>query len=66
MVAAGGIASADDAWQRIAAGASLVQLYSALVYQGPGLASAICAELKRLLDRHGFATLAEAVGSSAS
>ena len=36
LIAAGGIASADDAWQRIAAGASLVQIYSALVYQGPG------------------------------
>src|SRR4051812_10749517 len=66
LIAAGGIASGADAYARIRAGASLVQLYTALVYQGPGLARRICRELKALLVRDGFATLAEAVGSAAS
>jgi dihydroorotate dehydrogenase len=65
LIAAGGIESGADAFDRIHAGASLVQLYSALVYRGPGLAKEINAELKRLLARHGFATVSEAVGSAA-
>ena len=62
-IAAGGIASAEDAYARIRAGASLVQLYSALVYEGPGLAKRICAGLVKLLDRDGFATIGDAVGT---
>jgi dihydroorotate dehydrogenase len=62
LVAAGGIASAADAYARIRAGASLVQLYSALVYDGPGLARRIAAGLIPLLQRDGFASLADAVG----
>lgn len=63
LVGVGGIASAEDAWTRIRAGASLVQLYSALVYQGPGLARKIVRGMERLMRRDGFATIAEAVGS---
>jgi dihydroorotate dehydrogenase len=63
LIAAGGIENGVDAYERIRAGASLVQLYSALVYQGPGLARSIAGELKTLLARDGFATLAEATGS---
>jgi dihydroorotate dehydrogenase len=63
LIAAGGIASGADALERIRAGASLVQLYTALVYQGPGLAGAIASELRTLLSRDGFATLGEAVGA---
>lgn len=63
LIAAGGIASGADAFERIRAGASLIQLYSALVYEGPGLARRIARELKALLRSHGFATLAEAVGT---
>jgi dihydroorotate dehydrogenase len=63
LVAAGGIENGVDAFDRIRAGASLVQLYSALVYQGPGLARGICSELRSLLRREGFAGLPEAVGS---
>lgn len=63
LIAAGGIESGADAYARIRAGASLVQLYSALVYEGPGLARRINRELKALLLRDGFATLAEAVGA---
>ncbi|HEY0411817.1 MAG TPA: quinone-dependent dihydroorotate dehydrogenase [Allosphingosinicella sp.] len=64
LIAAGGIASGEDAYQRIRAGASLVQLYSALVFEGPGLARRVAAELKALLARDGFARLEEAVGSA--
>jgi dihydroorotate dehydrogenase len=51
----GGIASGQDAYDRIRAGASAVQLYSALVYQGPGLVTRIKADLAALLRRDGFA-----------
>ena len=63
LVAAGGIASADDAFARIRAGASLIQLYSALVYHGPGLARRIAGGLAERLRRDGLANIAEAVGS---
>ncbi len=62
LIAAGGIASAEDAWARIRAGASLVQLYSALVYEGPGLARRIAQGLAEMLEREGYANAAEAVG----
>jgi dihydroorotate dehydrogenase len=65
LVAAGGIGSGADAYERIRAGASLVQLYTALVYEGPGLARRIARELKALLERDGFARLDEAVGGAA-
>ncbi|MFN3990306.1 MAG: quinone-dependent dihydroorotate dehydrogenase [Erythrobacter sp.] len=63
LVGVGGIASAADAWERIRAGASLVQLYSALVYEGPGLGVRIARGLIALMQRDGFASIAEAVGS---
>ena len=63
LVGVGGIASAEDAWARIRAGASLVQLYSAMVYGGPGLPRRILRGLEALLRRDGFASIAEAVGS---
>ncbi len=63
LIAAGGIASVDDAWGRIAAGASLVQLYSALVYHGPGLARRISDGLAARLAARGMSSIAEAVGS---
>jgi dihydroorotate dehydrogenase len=63
LVGVGGIASAEDAWARIRAGASLVQLYSAMVYEGPGIAGRIVRGLEALMRRDGFASVAEAVGS---
>ena len=63
LVGVGGIASAEDAWARIRAGASLVQLYSAMVYEGPGVARSITCGIERLMRRDGFTTIAEAVGS---
>jgi dihydroorotate dehydrogenase len=62
LIAAGGIASAGDAWDRIRAGASLVQLYSAMVYEGPGLARRIADGLAVRLAREGYASISEAVG----
>ena len=64
LIGVGGIATADDAWARIRAGASLVQLYSAMVYEGPGLAQRINRGLVRLMRREGVSTIAEAVGSA--
>jgi dihydroorotate dehydrogenase len=63
LIAAGGIENGVDVFDRIRAGASLVQLYTALVYQGPGLAGEIIGELKRLLALNGFARLTDAVGT---
>ncbi|MGB2893318.1 MAG: dihydroorotate dehydrogenase (quinone), partial [Albidovulum sp.] len=63
LIGAGGIASAADAWAKIRAGASAVQLYSALVFQGLSLVSDIARGLDALAAREGFATLADAVGS---
>ncbi|HEV2043476.1 MAG TPA: quinone-dependent dihydroorotate dehydrogenase [Sphingomicrobium sp.] len=63
LIAAGGIASAEDAWARILAGASLVQLYSGLVYHGPGLARRIASGLAAILEREGIASISDAVGT---
>lgn len=63
LVGIGGIASAEHAWERIRAGATLVQVYSAMVYEGPGLGGRIAEGLHRLMRRDGFASIAEAIGS---
>lgn len=60
LIAVGGIASGQDAYDRIRAGASAVQLYSALVYEGPGLVTRIKADLAACLRRDGFASVAAA------
>ena len=65
LIAAGGIDDVDEAYARIRAGASLVQIYSALVYHGPGLAKSITDGLARRLVRDGFARIADAVGVDA-
>lgn len=62
LIAAGGIGGAEDAYARIRAGASLIQLYSALVYEGPGLARRIARGLAQRLRRDGFADVSRAVG----
>jgi dihydroorotate dehydrogenase len=64
IVGVGGIATAGDAYRRIRAGASLLQVYTALVYEGPSAAREIQDGLARLLQRDGL-TLAEAVGIDA-
>ena len=65
LIGVGGIATAEDAWERIRAGASLVQLYSAMVYEGPGIAARIARGLAARLKGAGFGTITEAVGSAA-
>jgi dihydroorotate dehydrogenase len=64
LIGVGGIASAADAYAKIRAGASLVQLYSALVFAGPDLVSRIKSGLAGLLERDGFGSIAEAVGTA--
>ena len=63
LIGVGGIASVDDAWARIRAGASLIQLYSALVYAGPGLVRRIVQGLAQRVSAEGMSSIAEAVGS---
>ena len=63
LVGVGGMASAEHAWTRIRAGASLVQIYTAMVYEGPGLPRRITSGLERLMKRDGFSSIAEAVGT---
>lgn len=65
LVGVGGISSADDAYAKIRAGASLIQLYTALVYQGPGLIGRIKSGLAARLRADGFATLEDAIGTEA-
>ena len=65
LVGVGGVRSGDDAYAKIRAGASLVQLYTALVYQGPGLVTRIKRELSALLRRDGFSNVSQAVGADA-
>ncbi len=61
LIAAGGIDSGAEAYRRLRAGASLVQVYTALIYQGPSLARRINRELSALLERDGLA-IGEAIG----
>ena len=63
LIGVGGISSAEDAYAKIRAGASAVQLYTALVYRGMSLVPQIAHGLDALLARDGFANVAEAVGS---
>lgn len=63
LIGVGGIASAEDAYAKIRAGASLVQLYTALVFAGPALIGHIKEGLVRLLHSDGFAAIAQAIGA---
>lgn len=63
LIGVGGVGSADQAYAKIRAGASAVQLYTALVYGGPSLAGDIARGLDALLERDGYATVADAVGT---
>ena len=66
LVGVGGISSAEDAYAKICAGASAVQLYTALVYGGLSLASDIAKGIDKLLKQDGFDTVADAVGCNRS
>jgi dihydroorotate dehydrogenase len=62
LIGVGGIDSAETAWERVAAGASLLQIYTGWIYEGPTLVPRILEGLSLQLDRQGFTTLSEAVG----
>jgi len=64
LIGVGGIASAEDAYTKIRAGASLIQLYTALVFAGPALVGQIKSGLVNLLERDGFGSIAKAVGTA--
>lgn len=63
IIGVGGVFSANDAWEKIRAGASLIQLYTGFIYGGPRTASDIHEGLVELLDQHGYEHIADAVGS---
>jgi dihydroorotate dehydrogenase len=62
IIGVGGVFDAADAWEKIAAGASLVQVYTGLVYEGPGLARSIVDGLRGRLAAEGFSDFAQATG----
>jgi dihydroorotate dehydrogenase len=66
LIGVGGIFTAEDAWEKICAGASLVQLYTGFIYEGPGIVRKINEGLEKILSREGFGNLEEAVGSRAN
>lgn len=65
IIGVGGVFTAADAWEKICAGASLIQLYTGFIYEGPGVARRINDGLAEILKQKGFATLDEAVGCRA-
>ena len=62
IIGVGGIFTAEDAWDKICAGASLIQLYTGFVYEGPGIAKRINEGLFEILQREGFNSIDDAVG----
>jgi dihydroorotate dehydrogenase len=66
LIGVGGIFTAEDAWDMICAGASLVQVYTGLIYEGPSVARNINEGLRRIVSRAGFVSLDEAVGCRAT
>lgn len=64
IIGVGGIMNADDAWEKITAGASLIQAYSGFVFEGAGLTKSVVHGLQKKLVQHGLSSLEEAVGLS--
>lgn len=64
IIGVGGVASGYDAYEKIEAGASYVQIYTALVYEGPALVEDIKAELSALITRLGHTNVADVVGTN--
>jgi dihydroorotate dehydrogenase len=62
IIGVGGIFTAEDAWEKITAGASLVQVYTGWIYEGPWMVRRILAGLLQKLEARGLATISEAVG----
>lgn len=63
IIGVGGISNGVHAYEKIRAGASLVQLYTGLIYEGPGIANSINKELLNLLERDGFTSISQAIGA---
>ena len=61
IIGVGGVFTAEDAWEKICAGASLIQLYTGFIYEGPGVARRINEGLAEILKREGFGSLGEAI-----
>ena len=66
IIGVGGVFSAEDAWEKICAGASLIQLYTGFIYEGPSAVRRINEGLAAIMKREGFAAIDEAVGSQAN
>ena len=65
IIGVGGIFNDEDAWEKITAGASLIQLYTGLVFEGPGIARSIINGLSKRVKQAGFENISEAVGINA-
>ncbi|MFL5320234.1 MAG: quinone-dependent dihydroorotate dehydrogenase [Myxococcaceae bacterium] len=65
IIGVGGVFSAQDAYEKIRAGASLVQVYTGFIYEGPPMVPALLAGISELLKRDGFSSVTEAVGADA-
>jgi len=65
IISVGGVATADDVWERLAAGASLVQIWTALVYGGPSLVARINRGLLTRMEAEGVRDVGELIGSAA-
>ena len=63
LIGVGGVNSGRDVYEKIKSGASLVQLYTGLVYEGPKIINKINVELKHLLKTDGFSNITEAIGT---
>ena len=65
IIGVGGILTTDDAWEKITAGASILQLYTGLVFEGPSIAKKIVKGLKKSLKAEGYESISDAVGINA-
>ena len=63
IIGVGGVFNAADAWEKITAGATLIQVYTGLVYEGPAITREIVAGLKQRMKERGMTCLEQAVGS---
>ena len=64
IIGVGGVDSGESAFEKIAAGASAVQLYTGLIYKGPNIVKVIKKDLIKILNNKGFKNISEAVGTS--
>lgn len=62
IIGVGGVFTSDDAWEKIVAGASLVQVYTGWIYEGPGMVRRILQGLVKKLDQHGMTSIGDAIG----